>query len=106
VAEPLTEPFGPVAVPAVIDGYSLVRAVLADEPLPVIAGEPGPVFHALALLAAGAITGRLEAMGAPPGEARALALGFAEHQLSCLMLGDPMWTPDDPPLPLGESYEH
>ena len=91
---------GPVASSAVIAGLCLVRAALAHEPAPIIAGDLQPVLQASAWLTSGALTAQLGTDDVPADKARKRALRFVEHQLSCLMLGERPWMPGDPPLPL------
>ena len=91
---------GPVASSAVIEGLCLVRAALAREPAPIIAGDLQPVLQASAWLTSGALTAHLGTGDVPADEARKRALRFVDHQLSCLILGERPWMAGDPPLPL------
>jgi hypothetical protein len=89
-----------VASSAVIEGLRLVRAALAREPSPIIAGDLQPVLQASAWLASGALTAQYDTGDVPADVARQRALRFIDHQLSCLILGERPWAAGDPPLQL------
>jgi hypothetical protein len=84
----------------VIERLRLVRAALAREPTPVIAGDLQPVLQASAWLASGALVAQHDTGDVPAEVARKRALRFVDHQPSCLILGERPWTAAAPPLPL------
>jgi AcrR family transcriptional regulator len=77
-----------LSLDAETDAWRCIRAALAGEPVPVIGGDVQAVIAALAACAADGITVLLEAIGTPAEEARPWAAGFAEYQLSRLVLGE------------------
>ena len=84
------------AAGAQVEAWRCIRAVLASEPVPAVAGDAQAVVRVLAHLAAASFTARLEEVGAEV-IAKGLALGYAEHKLSALLLADLVTAPPEEP---------
>ena len=89
----------PAAAAAELEAWRAIRGVLAGEPVSV-AGEPQDAVQALARVAAASIAARLAEIAAPI--VSGLALAYAEHKLSQLLLADALGASADAPVPAYE----
>ena len=96
--DPEPEP-DPVALAAEVQAWRAIRGVLAAEPV-AVAGDTEDVVQALARIAAASIAARLAELAAPI--VSGLALAYAEHKLSQLLLADALGASADAPVPADE----